>query len=96
MGLFASNIKEWHFTCPSRETPLEPGAKKDGCFRRLVFLGKKKIMYKLNESHLINHLNGGEISVYYTGCFRLLSILHEIFAKLVVSLDLICLLENRH
>ena len=30
---------------PSREMPLAPGAKKDGCFRRLGFCGKFQIMH---------------------------------------------------
>ena len=31
---------------PSREMPLAPGAKKDGCFRRLGFCGKFQIMHQ--------------------------------------------------
>ena len=38
-GRFKSSV--WNYSavncrCPSRETPLGPGVKKDGCFHRLI------------------------------------------------------------
>ena len=37
---------------PSRETPLGPGAKKDGCFRRLPLIRSNKLFTEIQD-HLV-------------------------------------------
>ena len=44
---------------PSREMPLAPGAKKDGCFRRLGFCGKFQIMHHSRTEKVLGGGGGG-------------------------------------
>ena len=51
---------------PSRETPLGPGAKKDGCFRRLVKRQKDKKFEKItDESKTSFNLSRKNKQVFY-------------------------------